>query len=138
MGDQRKPERSQSGKGAGRVVKWLTRRSAKPLCAGSTLAATSTKNQSSRIGFLLGGVYADHGCIRGLNLFQEHIVSTSPTVLPCTPSVVIGPLREQVLSDLGFLTPREVKRGWQIFEVNGIRLKVLTPERRASFVASLS
>lgn len=45
----------------------------------------------------------------------------------------LGPPRDQTPEDGDFLTPEEVKRGWQIRDGdNGLRLKVLTAERRTA------
>lgn len=39
------------------------------------------------------------------------------------------PLREQTPEDGDFLSPGEIERGWLIGEINGVRVKVLPPER---------
>lgn len=38
-------------------------------------------------------------------------------------------LREQTPEDGDFLSPGEIERGWLIGDINGVRLKVLPPER---------
>ncbi len=43
-------------------------------------------------------------------------------------------LRDQTSEDGDFLTPQEVARGWQIGEKNGVRLKVLSKERKEAFL----